>query len=158
LTLAGRRTEKREDADARQGESGMIRYGIGVLAACLVAGVAQAAAVSPAEIVKAHVAAGGDLDKLMADYADDAVVLQAGRVLQGKAAIRAFSAGMFAKRPASGSPARSAPAMKVTRVWQEGDIGFVTWEMGPVKATEDFVVRDGKIAMQAVFMNGAPRP
>jgi ketosteroid isomerase-like protein len=129
----------------------------------MVVSAAQAAPASPAEIVKAHVAAGGNLDKIMADYADDAVVLQAGRVLQGKAAIRAFYAKMFPARPAGTAPVASsatprAPAMKVTRVWQEGDTGFVNWEMGAVKATEDFVVRDGKIAVQAVFMNGAPRP
>ncbi len=46
--------------------------------------------------------------------------------------------------------------MKVTKVWEEGDVGFVTWEMGPVHATEEFLVRGGKIRVQAVFMSGAP--
>jgi hypothetical protein len=46
--------------------------------------------------------------------------------------------------------------MQVKRIWQEGDIGYLTWEMGPVSATEEFMVRDGKILVQAVFMRGGP--
>lgn len=139
----------------------MLRSVAGAVGALLLAGAAQAAALTPAEIVNRHVSAGGDIDTIMADYADDAVVLQAGRAVQGKAEIRKLFERMFPKRseatPAaevSTAPAAPRPAMKVTRVWEEGDVGFMTWEMGPMKTTEEFIVRDGKIQVQALFMSG----
>ena len=138
----------------------MIRSGAGMFVAMALAGTAQAADLSPVDIVNRHAAAAakGDLEALIGDYAENAVVLQAGRTIQGKAAIRGLYAKMMppkpAAAPAAGAPAR--PAMKITRVWQEGDVGLVTWEMGPVHATEEFLVRGGKIEAQAVFMNGAP--
>ena len=148
----------------------MNKYLLGALGALTIAGVAQAAGPSPAQIVQRHVSAGGNLDAMIADYADDAVVMQQGRVLQGKAAIRAFYANMIGGRPAGaagappppagaapgGAPAGGPPKMTVDKVWEEGDVGFVNWHMGPVKATEEFLVRDGKIQVQAVFMQGGP--
>lgn len=141
----------------------MNKYAVGALGALFIAGAAHAAGSSPAEVVKRHVASGGNLDKLMADYADNAVVMQQGRVLQGKDAIRAFYAKMFGGGPKSGAGAPppgghagGPPTMTVDKVWQQGDVGFVNWHMGPVKATEEFLVRDGKIQVQSVFMHGAP--
>ena len=46
--------------------------------------------------------------------------------------------------------------MTVDKVWQEGNVGFVNWHMGPVHATEEFVTKDGKIEVQAIFMTGGP--
>lgn len=141
----------------------MLKFGVGALAVLMLAGTAPAATLSPTDIIHRHTAAGAksDLDAIMADYADDAVVLQAGRAFQGKAAIRPLFARMFPKRPAAAPAAAAAgkarPSMKVTRVWQEGNVGFMTWEMGPIHATEEFLVRNGKIAVQAVFMSGAPQ-
>ena len=139
----------------------MLKIGAGMFVAMALAGTAQAADLSPVDIVNRHAAAAakGDLDALVGDYAENAVVLQSGRTIQGKAAIRGLYEKMMppkkpAAAPAPGAPAR--PAMKITRVWQEGDVGLVTWEMGPVHATEEFLVRGGKIEAQAVFMNGAP--
>jgi len=143
-----------------------MKYAIGTLAALVLASTAHAATPTPEEIVQRHISAGGDLDKLIGDYADDAVVMQQGRVLQGKAAIRAFYANMFGQRPTGGAAsapppppnggAGGPPKMTVDKIWQEGDVGFVKWHMGPVKATEEFLVRDGKIQVQSVFMRGAP--
>lgn len=141
----------------------MIKQAFVATAVVLAAGAAHAQASTPAEVVQRHVDSGGNVDAILADYADDAVVLQAGRTLQGKAAIRRFYEGMFGARSAGAPPAKGAASsaseplkMTVDKVWQEGDVGFVNWHMGPVKATEEFVVRNGKIAVQAVFMNGAP--
>jgi len=135
-----------------------IKYCVSALAAVLVAGAAQSAGLSPADIVHRHTAAAAksDIPALMADYADDAVVLEAGKAIQGKAAIHTLYEKMFPKRPA-GAAATGVAAMKVTRVWQEGNVGFVTWEMGPVHGTDEFLVRNGKIAVQAVFISGAPQ-
>ncbi|OJW76637.1 MAG: hypothetical protein BGO57_10230 [Sphingomonadales bacterium 63-6] len=139
---------------------------LGVVALSIVgvAGTANAADLTPTEIVNRHVSSGGNVDAIMADYADDAVVLQQGRAFQGKEAIRGLFENMF-KRPA-GAPAPSAPPpgagnggppkMNVTKVWEEGDVGFMTWEMGPMKATEEFIVRGGKIQVQTIFMSGPP--
>ncbi|HWW66050.1 MAG TPA: nuclear transport factor 2 family protein [Sphingomonadaceae bacterium] len=134
-----------------------MKYRIAALAAVLLAGTAQAATLTPADIAKRHVSAGGNIDTIMADYADDAVVLQDGKALQGKPEIRAFFEKMFPAKPAGAAAApAAAPKMQVKRIWQEGDIGYLTWEMGPVSATEEFLVRDGKILVQAVFMRGGP--
>ena len=135
----------------------MIRPAIGALAAALAlaAGSAQAAGPSPSDIVNRHMAAAGrsDVDAIMADYTDDATVLQSGKAVKGKAAIRAMFTGLFSGR-APGTPS----GMKVDRVWQEGDVGFVSWTMGPAAGTDDFLVRDGKIEIQAVFFAAPPAP
>jgi ketosteroid isomerase-like protein len=123
---------------------------------------AQAAALTPTAIINRHMAAAQnrDVDAMMADYAEDTVVMTGGRATQGKAAVRQQFAGMFGPKPANAAaPAPGAvrpPEMKIGRVWQEGDVGFVTWTQGPVSATEEFLVRGGKILVQAIFMNGAP--
>ena len=52
--------------------------------------------------------------------------------------------------------AAPAPAMKIIRVWEEGNVGFVTWQAGTLKGTDEFLVRNGKIAVQAVFLSDAP--
>jgi len=141
--------------------------GVGIAIAMMAASGAQAD--TPSDFVKRHTASGGNIDAIMADYADDAVVLQNGRAVQGKPEIRKLFEAMFgrrgggtgasdgraqagagAKEGAGGPPAGGG--MKVTRGWGEGNVGFMTWEMGPMHATEEFIIRDGKIAVQAIFM------
>lgn len=147
----------------------MMKFGIAALAATLAMSTAHAAALTPTQIVNRHIGAKGDIDAIMADYADDAVVLQSGRAVHGKTAIRTLFERMFPKRPAGAAPAAAPtpagappagapPAMKVTRVWEEGSVGFLTWEMGATHTTEEFVVHDGKIVVQALFMSSAPKP
>jgi hypothetical protein len=151
----------------------MLKLTAAAIALVLAAGAAQAdEGSSPAEIVQRHVSSGGNLDALMADYADDAVVMQNGHAMQGKAEIRAFYTRMFgggraaSPPPPSGTPAPDGaappaggpPKMTVDKIWQEGDVGYVQWHMGPTHATEEFLVRDGKIEVQAVFMSGGPPP
>ena len=144
----------------------MLKHATAAAALLVAAGAAHAAGSTPAEIVQRHVGSGGNVDAIMADYADDAVVLQNGRAIEGKPAIRKLFEGMFGGRRAAPSPAPGAapaappaggpPKMTVDKVWQEGNVGFVSWHMGPVKATEEFLVRDGKIQVQSVFMQGPP--
>ena len=146
----------------------MMKLGMGAMIAMLAAGAAHAD--TPSDFVKRHTSSGGNIDAIMADYADDAVVLQNGRAVQGKAEIRKLFAAMFAPRTPRPAPAGAAPVappagaapgarpagggMKVTRVWEEGNVGFMTWEAGPMRTTEEFIIRDGKIAVQAIFMTG----
>jgi len=142
----------------------MPRFAVGAVTLIFIAGAAQAAGSSPAEIVQRHVGSGGNIDAIMADYADDAVVLQNGRAIQGKPAIRQLFEAMFGGgRAASSAPAQGAappaggrPKMSVDKVWQEGNVGFVNWHMGPMHATEEFVTKDGRIEVQAIFMAGGP--
>ena len=128
------------------------------LAAATVAAAAahaQPAPLSPTDIVGRHIAAGnaGDLDAMAGDYADDAVVLQPGQAVQGKAAIRAMFAGIFGP---------GAPKMTITppKVWQEGEVGFVTWTAngGAIRGQDSFLVKNGKIEAQAVFIGAPPAP
>ena len=147
----------------------MLKQAATVAVAMLAASVAQAG--TPTDIVQRHTASGGNVDAIMADYADDAVVLQNGRAVQGKAEIRKLFEAMFSRRgggagaapQVAGAPPAGAPpaggGMKVTRVWEEGNVGFMTWEMGPMRTTEEFIVnKDGKIAVQAIFMTGGGMP
>ncbi len=146
--------------------------GLGAAIAVLAAGAAHAD--TPSDFVKRHTGSGGNVDAIMADYADDAVVLQNGRAVQGKPEIRKLFEGMFGGRRPGGAgapPAGAAPAappagggappagggMKVTKVWEEGNVGFMTWEAGPMHTTEEFIIRNNKIAVQAIFMTpGGP--
>jgi len=140
---------------------------LGAVIAVLAASAAHAD--TPSDFAKRHTASGGNIDAIMADYADDAIVLQNGRAVQGKAEIRKLFEGMFGggRTPGAGGPPPGAapggpppggaPAgggMKVTRVWEEGNVGFMTWEAGPIHATEEFIIRNNKIAVQAIFMTG----
>jgi hypothetical protein len=140
----------------------MIKSGVAIAAAILGVGMAEAATLTPLEIVQRHTASGGNIDAIMADYADDAVVLQAGRAFQGKPAIRTLFERMFPKPAAGAAPAAPPPGapprpkMAITKTWEEGNVGFMTWSMGPTNATEEFIVKDGKIAVQVIFMSGAP--
>lgn len=131
----------------------MIRYALTATAALLMAGTAQAAD-SPTDVVTRHMAAfnKGDLAAMMADYADDAVVLQSGTAVQGKPAIQALFARIAAP-PAGGAKLQ----LTTTRIWEEGSVGFVTWTGGPVSGTDQFLVRNGKIQVQVVFMAAPPR-
>lgn len=134
-----------------------VKAGIAALAALAAAGAAHAADLSPAEIVARHVAAvaKSDVAAMMADYADDAVVLQAGKTVQGKAAIRALFTRMF-PTPAPGAAPSGTAAMKVTRTWAEGDVGLYSWELPTAHGIDEFRVRNGKIEVQAVFIAAPP--
>ncbi|MGI4876285.1 MAG: nuclear transport factor 2 family protein [Janthinobacterium lividum] len=136
----------------------MIRYGVGAIAALMITGAAPAAELSPIDIVNRHIAAvaRSDVQAMMADYADDAVVLQATQARQGKAVIRALLNRMF-PRPVPGAPPTGTAAMKIIRTWQDGDVGFFNWQLGSVSGTDEFLVRHGKIEVQAVFLGTAPQ-
>ena len=94
-----------------------------------------------------HIAAldAGDLDAIMADYADDAVMISAaGGVQRGLAALRAVFADI---------PAGMFGAVEMVSDLVEGEIGYIAWKMpGVPLGTDTFVVRDGKIVAQTVAM------
>jgi ketosteroid isomerase-like protein len=111
---------------------------------------AQSGGTTPTDIINRHMAAiaRSDVNVIMADYADDAVLLFDGKAIQGKAAIHDVIAAAFA--PSAG--AHTAAEIKTLKIWQEGSIGFTNWQRGSATGSDSFVIRNGKIAVQAVFM------
>ena len=134
----------------------MLKTSLAALAALAVAGTAAAADLSPTDIVHRHMdfAAKGDIDSLANDYAEDAVTITNGNATVGRAAIKAQFAKMLGGRKGGGGGGMGA--MKVIKVWQDGPVGLVSWESGPMKGTDAFVVKHGKIQSQSVFMSGGP--
>jgi hypothetical protein len=104
---------------------------------------------APAEVVRHHIEAmqKGDVAQLVADYADDAVVVFADTVLRGKPALRSMFAAGVGQHP----PGASA-IMTISKV--AGDTVFEDYQHGGannsvVRGTDIIVVRHGKIVFQA---------
>lgn len=126
------------------------------LAAILAMGAAAhaQAASSPTDIINHHITAtnAGDIDGMMSDYADNAVVLQAGQAVEGKTDIRALFTRLF------GPGAAQKLTITPTKIWEVGDVGLITWTAGALQGQDSFVVRNGKIETQAVWIGGPPAP
>jgi ketosteroid isomerase-like protein len=85
----------------------------------------------------------GDLDAVMDDYTEDSVFISnLGGVMKGLDAIRsAFAA------------AGAFPGFEETSAIVEGECAYNTWKMdGIAFASDTFIVREGKIAVQTVAM------
>lgn len=138
---------------------------IGIACAVLAASpVAAADPTSPHDAVRAvverHQAAFAkkDLKALIADYADDAVVVFPGSVPSGKAKVEAAFASYFASVPTTAN-------FDVVIDKVDGDLGITKWIANPgtpkaVEGHDVFVVRGGKIRFQATYgvhpVNPAP--
>jgi hypothetical protein len=97
-----------------------------------------------------------DLDGILSDYTDDSVLLIADGALKGRSAIREFFVAGFAE---FGRPGTTF-AMKTMLV--EGDYAFIVWDAETVdhrfeSATDTFVVRDGRIALQTFAAKVTPK-
>jgi hypothetical protein len=120
-------------------------------AACLSSPAAFAATPGPGQIVARHMGAFDkhDLDAIVGDYADDAVMIQPAQAFQGKAAIRKFFAPMADPK---------APRLVSQPATVEGDVATATWTLGAgtpgaMSGKDVFVIRGGKIHTQAVFID-----
>lgn len=112
---------------------------------------APAFAQSTEEVLQHHLEAfgAGDVDGILSDYAEDAVVINENGVMKGHDEIRPlFDAFVeeFGK-----------PGMSFEMVDQkvEGEVAFIVWKAETADrtydyATDTFVVRDGKIAYQTL--------
>jgi ketosteroid isomerase-like protein len=130
--------------------------------AAAIAGAALVAAVpalaqnfTPEQIIQRHMqfGAANDAKGMAGDYADDAVILSAGRAVRGKAAILESFNRML-------GPAPSIPAkmdIRPVKISSDGDVGIVFWQVpnGP-HGEDSFLVRHGKIVVQAVFLGATP--
>jgi ketosteroid isomerase-like protein len=110
---------------------------------------------TPQEIFAHHgtALAAGDLDEIVADYADDAVVITASGVARGKDGARAAFTDLLVELP------NAAWDLK-TQIF-EGDVLFLEWAAdSAVNRVDDgvdtFVFRDGMIRAQTI--HHTPRP
>jgi ketosteroid isomerase-like protein len=104
---------------------------------------------TPEEVFAHHAEAlgAGDLDEIVADYADDAVFITPTGVLRGKAGIRQAFTQLLADVP-------DASWVLKTQIY-EGDVLFLEWaaDAGATRVDDGidtFVFRDGLIRVQTV--------
>jgi ketosteroid isomerase-like protein len=109
--------------------------------------------ISTAEaIVVKHfeIAAHGTLDELMADYADNAVLIGPdGTLYEGKAQVRAGFAAVMEQDP--------RPSLNVTSRVFLSNVGYLQWTMHDragraFRGSDTFVIADGKIVLQTAVM------
>ena len=112
--------------------------------------------VTTEEVYRAHVASftSGNLDALMADYADDAVIHTQNGVVRGASDIRDLFTGLLQIIP-------PGTELIIDTESIENDVVFVVWHVddGPIPlpfVTDTHIIRDGKIAVQTVAVHLAP--
>lgn len=130
-----------------------------VLPALLITVTATAqTSVSPAEKIVEHHLASADsrnVEEIVRDYADDAILISPDGVNKGKQAIHTAFQQMMAQQP--------FPALTTTRKVFEGNVGYITWTMNAgqpnaVSGTDTFIIRNGKIVVQTVAILTPPAP
>ncbi|HEX4098280.1 MAG TPA: nuclear transport factor 2 family protein [Caulobacteraceae bacterium] len=123
--------------------------------AALAATPALAQTLTPEDLIHRHMDFGakGDLDGLANDFAVDGASINNGAASIGREAIKAQFAKLITPRPGGGN---AMGAIKIDKIWSQGNVGFMTWAAGPMHVTEVFVTHDNKIVSQSVFMSGAP--
>ena len=89
----------------------------------------------------------GDVDAILSDYEDAAVLIMPDGPLRGRAEIRSGFESLLEDLPPGST------TMEVSKQIVEGEIAYIVWsgESEKVKipfATDTFVVRDGKIVAQ----------
>jgi ketosteroid isomerase-like protein len=110
---------------------------------------------STKQVFDDHMAAleSGDISKIMADYADDAILISPSGALVGKAAIQAAFENMI-----QGSPNIKFTGQDIV----EGDTLLTIWSAQCDTATmpqgmDTFVIRDGKIQRQTAWFVVNPK-
>jgi hypothetical protein len=110
------------------------------------------------EVLEHHLGAilTGDLDAVLADYADDAVVVWAEGVVRGDEALRAFFSGVITDVVPPGS------YFWITQQIIEGEIAYYNWEaespgLSMPFGTDTFIIRDGEIVIQTISGQTIPK-
>jgi ketosteroid isomerase-like protein len=90
----------------------------------------------------------GDVAAILADYADDALIITANETFKGLAEIRRWFTHLFAD---VFPPGRSS--LKLSKQVVEGEVAFILWSgtapnLHVPFATDTFILRDGKIVAQ----------
>jgi ketosteroid isomerase-like protein len=104
---------------------------------------------TPQEVFAHHAQAlgAGDLDEIVADYSDDAILVTPAGVLRGKAGAREMFTGLLADLPQASWDLK-------TQLYED-DVLFLEWAAVSAGARADdgidtFVFRDGEIRVQTV--------
>lgn len=86
-----------------------------------------------------------DVDAVMRDYADNAVLITPEHTFRGKEEVRAFVQGAMTQ-----FPPELFQSITVTRMDSEGEVVYGLWHANPIikVAADTYVIRDGKIAVQ----------
>lgn len=90
-------------------------------------------------------AAGKGVDAVMEDFTDESILITHATTYRGLAEIRRFFTTLL-----DGAPDGFFDAFRVVRQEVEGEVAYILWEAKPwlERATDTFVVRDGKIRYQ----------
>lgn len=110
-----------------------------------------AAASMTETVLGKHLAAfgSGDVDAILADYAEDAVIMVPGSILRGHKDIRPLFEGLVAE---FGQP---GVTFELLNQGIDGDVAMIVWKAETGKAvyelgTDTYVIRDGKIVQQTL--------
>jgi hypothetical protein len=101
---------------------------------------------STGAVLRSHLrAATVGVDAVMQDYTDDSVLITHAATFRGLAEIRGFFTALFRELPAG-----FFDALELTRSEIAGEVAYILWQRPPFipRATDTFVVRDGKILFQ----------
>jgi ketosteroid isomerase-like protein len=110
------------------------------------------------ELIDLHVTrfGSGDLEGLVSEYHDDAVVITPFGALVGKAAVRPLLAGMLEEFSLPGV------SFTLTAKIVQGDVAYLTWRAETPRTSyhlgsDTIVFRDGKIAVQTAALHATPK-
>jgi len=98
----------------------------------------------------------GDLKGILSDYAPDAVLFTADRLLRGAGALRPFFQALIAEFGKPGA------AFRMQQYFVEGDYAYIVWNAETADnvyelGTDTFIVRDGKIVAQSFTGKISPK-
>jgi len=100
-----------------------------------------------AAVLARHIAAvkARDVEAVMSNFAEDAVVFTPEGVVRGREAIRKDTEAFFAN-----TPPELLDRLELVREDVEGDLAYLIWKSEPyvTLATESFVIREGRIEAQ----------
>ncbi|MCE7988956.1 MAG: nuclear transport factor 2 family protein [Caldilinea sp. CFX5] len=96
----------------------------------------------------------GNLDQIMRDYSDEAILFTHQETFRWRVGVRNFFADLLAVLPPNW-----LADFKVIRQEVEGEVAYIFWQAPPFfpLATDTFVLRNGKIVVQTFAML-APKP
>ena len=98
----------------------------------------------------------GDLTAILADYTEESVLLTANGPVKGQAALRPVFEAFFAEF------AKPGASFEIKQRIIEGEVAYIVWVAETADnvyelATDTFLVRDGKIAVQTFTAKTTPK-
>jgi ketosteroid isomerase-like protein len=108
------------------------------------------------QVFQAHVNAvmTGDVRKVLADYADDAILMTVDGAFVGKAALQSFFTDQFSGRPITKA--------SIDKTVAEGDTMLVEWSAESElfllrKAVDTYIIREDKILRHTTWFRWIPK-